>query len=265
MVQRHVQERSQSHDLVTGRGHTANQLQRLRARIWGSANVSRTCPLDALALPNSDGQWESACPASSTAKSQQATRKTWTRARAWGPPRGTAALSQRSSKIRRQLRRTASRIKRDRGASGSTTVVAKPKVNCIIAETTDTDLRRKGAARGVRAHPRTTIRVGISGSDQVFSAEGQHGRTRMAQGLSTCWARLEPLLPNQISDKVGNCRLDKTYKADIKRITLNIVSPEKRLFVLEALVQTESERKYGRAPPTAMERELQDRGEGFLR
>ena len=49
----------------------------------------------------------------------------------------------------------------------------------------------------------------------------------------------------------------KTYKADAKRITLNIVSPERRLLVLEALSQTESERKYGRAPPTAMDRELQ--------
>ena len=34
-------------------------------------------------------------------------------------------------------------------------------------------------------------------------------------------------------------------------------APEKRLLVLEALSQTESERKYGRAAPTAMERELQ--------
>ena len=51
--------------------------------------------------------------------------------------------------------------------------------------------------------------------------------------------------------------MDKTYKADIKRITLNIVSPEKRLLVLEALGQTEAERKYGRAPLTAMEQELQ--------
>ena len=48
-----------------------------------------------------------------------------------------------------------------------------------------------------------------------------------------------------------------TYKADIKRITLNIVPPEKRLLVLEALGQTEAKRKYGRALPTAMERELQ--------
>ena len=61
----------------------------------------------------------------------------------------------------------------------------------------------------------------------------------------------------QICHEVRFCRLDKTYKADVKRVTLNIVSLEKRLLVLEALSQTESERKYGRAPPTAMERELQ--------
>ena len=76
--------------------------------------------------------------------------------------------------------------------------------------------------------------------------------TRVAQGLSTYWARLEPLLLNQEHDEVRLCRLDKTYQSDIKRITLNIVSPEKRLLALEALGQTLAERKYGRAPPTAM-------------
>ena len=68
--------------------------------------------------------------------------------------------------------------------------------------------------------------------------------TRTAQGIASCWARLEPLLPNQICGRVRFCGLDKTYTADVKRITLNIVSPEKRLLVLE-----EAERKYGRAPP----------------
>ena len=80
---------------------------------------------------------------------------------------------------------------------------------------------------------------------------------RTAQGMATYWARLEPLSPMQICDEVRFYRLDKTYKADIKRVTLNIVSLEKRLLVLEALNQTESERKNGRPPPTAMEKELQ--------
>ena len=71
---------------------------------------------------------------------------------------------------------------------------------------------------------------------------------RTAQGTATYWARLEPLSPMQICDEVRFCRLDKTYKADIKRVTLYMVSREKRLLVLEALGQTEAERKCGRAP-----------------
>ena len=88
-----------------------------------------------------------------------------------------------------------------------------------------------------------------------FSSRGATQWERdSTRALDFC-ARLEPLLPTQICDEVRFCRLDKTYKADVKRVTLNIVSPEKRLLVLEALCHTEAERKYGRAPPTAMERE----------
>ena len=43
------------------------------------------------------------------------------------------------------------------------------------------------------------------------------------------------------------------------------MSPETRLLVLEALGQTEAERKYERAPPTAMERELQTFLEDLLK
>ena len=88
---------------------------------------------------------------------------------------------------------------------------------------------------------------------------------RTAQGHSTYWDRLVFLLPNQICDEVRLCRLHKTYKADVKRIKLNIVSPEKRLFVLVALGRTEEEPKYGRAPPTAIERELQTFLEDLLK
>ena len=43
------------------------------------------------------------------------------------------------------------------------------------------------------------------------------------------------------------------------------MSPEKRLLVLEALGQTEAERKYGRAAPSAMEREPQTFLEDLLK
>ena len=98
--------------------------------------------------------------------------------------------------------------------------------------------------------------MGIPGPDQVSSAEEQHGWHANGTSSTDLLGSTGTLLPNQICDEVRFCRLDKTYKADIKTITLNIVSPEKRLLVLEALGQTEAERKYGRAPPTAMEREI---------
>ena len=67
----------------------------------------------------------------------------------------------------------------------------------------------------------------------------------------------------QICDEVRFCRLDKTYKADIKRITLNIVSPEKRLLVLEALGQTEAERNYGRLRPQPWNESCRPHGKIF--
>ena len=98
-----------------------------------------------------------------------------------------------------------------------------------------------------RAPPSVWAYLGLVKSRQ------QRGTTvgaRTAQGIASYWAQLKPLSPAQICDEVRFCRLDKTYKADVKRITINIVSQEKRLLVLEALSQTEAERKYGRAPPT---------------
>ena len=73
------------------------------------------------------------------------------------------------------------------------------------------------------------IRVVISGLDEVSSAEGQHGRN--------------PLCRTKSATRFDSAGWT-TYKADIKRTTLNIVSLEKRLLVLEALGHTEAERKY---------------------
>ena len=123
---------------------------------------------------------------------------------------------------------------------------------------TDADSRRKGAARGARTHSSTTIREGILGLDQISSAEGQHGwhanGTRPINLLgSTGTPSAEPNLRRgsilQTGQNVQSRRQENR--------TLNIVSPERGLLVLEALGQTEAERKYGRAPPTAVKRELQ--------
>ena len=123
--------------------------------------------------------------------------------------------------------------------------------------------QRKSDKRGkdTRGPPFVWAYLGLVKSLQQ---RGNAVGARTAQGIATYWAQLEPLSPMQICDEVRFCRLDKTYKAD-KRIRRNIVSQGKRLLVLEALSQTESERKYGRAPPTAMERALQAFLEGLLK
>ena len=131
---------------------------------------------------------------------------------------------------------------------------------------TDADLHRKGAARGTRIHTRPTYVWAYLGLVKSLSSRRSNAvGARTAQGIATYWARLEPPSPTQMCDEVRFCKLDKTYKADIKIITLNIVSPEKRLLVLEALGQTEAERKYGWSLPTAMHgTRATDLSEAFL-
>ena len=107
---------------------------------------------------------------------------------------------------------------------------------------TDADISGKGTGRGARTHTRPTLRVGISGPGKSLQQMGNAVGARMAQGMATYWTRLG----TAYATRCDSCRLDKTYKADIKRITLNIVSPEERLLVLEALSQTEAESTYGR-------------------
>ena len=65
--------------------------------------------------------------------------------------------------------------------------------------------------------------------------------TRTAQGIS--------------SDSAGR---RKPYKADVNRITLNILSPETRLLVLEALGQTEAGHSHGAKAADAPGRCLED-------
>ena len=193
---------------------------------------------------------------SSTAKMQQATRKTWTR----GSIKRDGSLGAEEQQIWRQLRRTASRTKRAGGASGSTTVVAKAqsRQQARVEEPqqdraqghpqdasddarpvldgvghsadqsveprsrqhaeTDADLRTKDAARGTRTHTRTTIRVGKPGLDQVSSAEAQHGRHANGTRPIDVLGPIRNSLPHQICDEFRFCRPDKTCKADTKRI-----------------------------------------------
>ena len=86
-----------------------------------------------------------------------------------------------------------------------------------------------------------SFRVGVSGHDQAPSGKEERVGARTAQSIASYCVRLELFLPMQICDEVRFCRLDKTHTADVKRVTLNIVDPEKRQLVLEAFSQLEAE------------------------
>ena len=292
VVQRHVQHRSQSHDPVTGEVTQPISCDLCEQELGDLQTYHAHARLTHPALPSSDDQRESACPASSTRNRQHArnghereprvhqggrqlgrrgaakpkaapTNRQPNQARRRGQPLDNSGGQAQS---RQQIRGGQPQQDHAQDAPYDARLildgVGHSADQCVEPRSrqhaeTDADLRRKGAARGARTHPRTTIRVGVSGPDRVSSAEGQHGRH--ANGTTpidlqgpTENPSAEPSLRRGSMLQAG-----QKYKADIKRITLNIVSPENRLLVLEALGQTEAERKYGRAPPTAMERELQ--------
>ncbi|CAK0905958.1 unnamed protein product, partial [Prorocentrum cordatum] len=61
----------------------------------------------------------------------------------------------------------------------------------------------------------------------------------------------------QKSELVLFCKVDRMYEKEKKRLTLAVREPLFRGYLMQALKTTSAKRKYGRAPATHMERELQ--------
>ena len=149
---------------------------------------------------------------------------------------------------RRQLRRTASRTKqREGGASGSTTVVPKPKRDGKVEQKSLNKIMLKAilkshqTMRDLSSTVWGTLLIKVSSLEadnvqeqtQTYAEKvRQEGRghkrgppfvwaylglvkSLQQRGIAAYWDRLEPLSPTQKSDDVRFCRLDKTYKADI--------------------------------------------------
>ena len=223
------------------------------------ANVLYTGPPESSALPITDDSRESVCRVCSTTQTPQATLKT-----SKEPARGKAVEAWRGP---RQLRRTVSRTKqREGGASGSASVLSKPKgdgkveqksLNKIMlkailkthqtmrdlystvwdtllikAESSEADnmqKQTKNYAEKVRQEERGHTRGppfvwAYQGLVKSLQQRGNAVGARNGTAHGDFSARLEPPSPMQICDEVRFCRLDKTYKADIKRVTLNIPS-----------------------------------------
>ena len=66
------------------------------------------------------------------------------------------------------------------------------------------------------------------------------------------------------SDMVLFCKVDRMYEKDKKRLTLAVRDPQFRIYLTTSMQTTNAKRKYGRAPATHMERELQEWVEHLL-
>lgn len=73
-------------------------------------------------------------------------------------------------------------------------------------------------------------------------------------------ARVEPLPWQEVCEEVLMCKISKTFEKDRRRLTMAIAPNlvEERKALARALEELGWERKYGRAPPSHTERELQD-------
>ena len=102
---------------------------------------------------------------------------------------------------RRQLRRTVRRTKqRGGGASGSTTVVPKPKGDGKVEQKSltvwDTLLIKASSPEADNMQKQTQNYIWAWSS--LSSRGGNAVGTRPAQGIAICWARLEPLSPTNM-------------------------------------------------------------------
>ena len=59
------------------------------------------------------------------------------------------------------------------------------------------------------------------------------------------------------------CKVEKMYKNENKRLVMSFGSADLARLITDSLVQTGAEQKYGKAPPSYLERELQDYLECF--
>ena len=164
---------------------------------------------------------------------------------------------------RRQLRRTASRTKRE-GPAARRQWWPSPKQTAWSRRSASTTSCSQPSSRRIRRCESYPRRCGTLCWSRRRAPKQTARRNRGEDTREATRLARERHKANRLSGPDWNpfCRTrfdsaSSTYKGDIKRITLKILSPEKRLLVLGALGQTEAERKYGRAPPTGMERELQ--------
>ena len=121
-----------------------------------------------------------------------------------GSVRGDGSRIGEELQSRRQLRRNASRAKREGEASGSTTVVAKP--NKVMPK-----------AIIIKKHQTMRDQSSTVWDTLLVKASSPEAESMQTQTQTCAENVLEPLQPAQICDELRFCWLDNTYKGDSRR------------------------------------------------
>ena len=104
----------------------------------------------------------------------------------------------------------------------------------------------------------------FAGLLEALKGLGESVGQATAKQITELHSRMTALPWQEVAETVQFCRLSKTYKADTMRITLSFAPSADGLalkaLVARALQEKEWERRFGRAPRSHLERELQ----GFL-
>ena len=81
-----------------------------------------------------------------------------------------------------------------------------------------------------------------------------------AEMLKQWKLRVDPMTRQELAEEIRMFRLSKVYDRDKRRLTIALAPnlQEERKCLIGCLDQLKWQRKYGRAPPSHMERELQE-------
>ena len=143
--------------------------------------------------------------------------------------------------------------------TGSTTLAEAASMS---QQTTVYAKKTKEAGRGHKFGPPNIWAAG--GLIHSLMKRGAAVGAAYADQIKAIWEAWEKMDIPEKCEVIQFCRLDKMYRADSKRITLAIRNAEWRVTINKAMENVGWTRKYGRAPASFMERDVQQWLEVFL-
>ena len=99
---------------------------------------------------------------------------------------------------------------------------------------------------------------------KALKARGDKVGAATAEKIEEIWDEVERMTNEEKGEAFMFCRVDRTYNGETKRITMAIRDQDWRKAINKAMEELKWDRKYGRAPASFMERDMQQWVETLL-